>query len=51
MPEEAGEYDIDYYIDHQILPAVENIFEVFGLTKNEILGKVDQQKKLEHFFG
>jgi len=51
LPEEAGEYDIDYYIDHQILPAVENIFEVFGLTKNEILGKVDQQKKLEHFFG
>ena len=46
LPEEKGEYDVDYYINHQILPAVENIFAVFGIEKDELLGG---QKKLGEF--
>jgi DNA polymerase I len=42
------EYDPDYYIDHQVLPAVEKIFEVLGYSKEELKGKV--QTKLEGFF-
>jgi DNA polymerase Pol2 len=42
------EYDADYYIDHQVLPAVEKIFEVLGYSKEELKGKV--QTKLEGFF-
>lgn len=37
MPEEPGEYDIDYYLKNQILPAVENIFEVFDVNVKELL--------------
>jgi len=37
LPDEKGDYDIDYYLNHQILPAVENIFQVFGLDIQEIL--------------
>ena len=33
---ESGDYDIDYYLNHQILPAVENIFQVFGINVKEI---------------
>jgi len=49
LPEETSEkeYDADYYIDHQILPAVENIFEVFGISKEQILSK--EQKRLVEF--
>jgi len=47
LPDEKGEYNIKYYLEHQIIPAVENIFEVFGITKDDILGK--QQKKLGDF--
>ncbi|MBU2616502.1 MAG: hypothetical protein KKB79_00790 [Nanoarchaeota archaeon] len=36
LPEEKGEYDIEYYLDKQILPSVENIFQVFGLNIKEI---------------
>jgi len=45
LPEEKGEYDIEYYLNHQILPAVENIFEVFGVNVKEII-KGSEQKKL-----
>ncbi|PIO08670.1 hypothetical protein COU59_00735, partial [Candidatus Pacearchaeota archaeon CG10_big_fil_rev_8_21_14_0_10_34_12] len=31
LPGEKGDYDIEYYLEHQILPAVENIFHVFGI--------------------
>ena len=41
-------YDAQYYIDHQVLPAVEKIFEVLGYTKDELKGKI--QTKLEGFF-
>lgn len=48
MPDEPGKYDIDYYLNNQILPAVENIFEVFKVDTKELLdGK--KQKKLFEF--
>ncbi|MFH1889636.1 MAG: DNA-directed DNA polymerase [Nanoarchaeota archaeon] len=37
LPGEPGEYDIDYYLEHQILPAVENIFQVFDVNIKEVL--------------
>ncbi|MCX6741996.1 MAG: ribonuclease H-like domain-containing protein [Candidatus Pacearchaeota archaeon] len=47
LPDEEGEYDIAYYLDHQIIPAVENIFQVFSISKEDILGK--KQMKLGEF--
>jgi len=45
LPEEKGEYNIKYYLEHQIIPAVENIFAVFNVEKSELIdGK--KQKKL-----
>jgi len=37
LPEEKGEYDIKYYLEHQIMPAIENIFQVFGLNTKEMI--------------
>ncbi|MDD5700131.1 MAG: DNA-directed DNA polymerase [Candidatus Nanoarchaeia archaeon] len=34
---EEGDYDIEYYLKHQILPAVENIFQIFNFDINTIL--------------
>jgi len=49
LPNEKGDYDIDYYLENQVLPAVENIFQVFGLNIKEIIdGK--KQDKLEKWF-
>ena len=46
--DEKGEYNIKYYLEHQILPAVENIIEVFNINLKEIIdGK--RQKKLGEF--
>ncbi len=50
IPEDCESYDADYYIDHQIVPTVESIFEVVGYTKEEIVASPDQQK-LDTFFG
>ncbi len=36
LPIEKGEYDIEYYLNHQIIPAVENIFQVFNVNIKEI---------------
>ncbi len=48
LPDEKGEYNIKYYLEHQILPAVENILEVFNINIKEIAdGK--RQKKLGEF--
>lgn len=44
LPDEKGEYNIKYYLEHQILPAVENIFEVFGINVKEIASGVSQKK-------
>jgi DNA polymerase elongation subunit (family B) len=37
LPEEKGEYNIDYYLERQILPAVENIFQVFDIDTKEVI--------------
>jgi len=37
MPNEKGEYDIEYYLKNQILPSVENILEVFNVNLEELL--------------
>ncbi len=48
LPNEKGEYNIKYYLGHQIIPAVENIFEVFNINLKEIAeGK--KQMKLGEF--
>ncbi|GIU68294.1 MAG: DNA polymerase [Candidatus Pacearchaeota archaeon] len=48
LPHEKGEYDIKYYLERQILPAVENIFQIFNVEIKEIIeGK--KQKTLREF--
>jgi len=32
-----GDYDIDYYINNQLIPAIYPILEVFGVTSDELL--------------
>ncbi len=51
MPEEVkeGEYDADYYINNQVLPAVEKILEVFGYSSEELAG-AKKQSKLGSYF-
>jgi DNA polymerase, archaea type len=52
LPEEVkeGEYDPDYYINNQIIPAVEKIFDVFNYDSKELSAE-KTQKKLDSFFG
>lgn len=45
LPEENKPYDIDYYLNKQIIPAIENIFEVFGVNVKEVI-EGESQKKL-----
>lgn len=49
LPDEVkeGEYDTEYYLNHQIIPAIENIFAVFGIEKTELTET--KQKKLHDF--
>jgi len=51
IPEEIkeGDYDADYYLHHQVIPAVERIFDVLGYRKEDLLEMKDQTK-LEGFF-
>lgn len=51
MPEEIKdkEYDADYYINNQILPAVENIFAIFKIEDIKNMGKDKTQKSLSEF--
>jgi DNA polymerase elongation subunit (family B) len=51
LPNEVkqSDYDPDYYINNQVVPAVEKIFEVLGYNKEELLQK-EGQKKLAKFF-
>lgn len=51
LPEEVkeGEYDADYYINNQVIPAVERIFNVLGYKKEDLL-EMKEQTKLEGFF-
>jgi len=44
LPNEKVKYDLDYYLNNQILPAVENIFEVFGVNVKEIVDGEKQER-------
>jgi DNA polymerase elongation subunit (family B) len=44
LPDEKGEYNIEYYLNNQILPAVENIFDVFNINVQEISDGTRQKK-------
>ena len=35
--DEKGEYNIEYYLENQVIPAVENIFQVFGINIKEVI--------------
>ncbi|NCN87022.1 hypothetical protein GW932_04250 [archaeon] len=49
LPDEKTKYDIDYYLNKQILPSVENIFQVFKINIKEVVeGK--KQEKLNKWF-
>jgi len=49
LPDETAPYDITYYLEKQILPAVENIFQVFNINlKDMIEGK--KQENLSKWF-
>ena len=52
IAEEAkeGEYDPQYYLDHQLLPAVSSIFAVLGYKEDELFSD-SKQKGLGEFFG
>ncbi|MBI2139638.1 ribonuclease H-like domain-containing protein [Candidatus Woesearchaeota archaeon] len=45
VPEEVSqkEYDAEYYINNQVVPAVEKIFEVLGFTVEELAAQKSQQ--------
>jgi len=36
LPDEKGEYNIEYYLNNQILPAIGNIFDVFGVNIEDV---------------
>jgi len=44
LPDEKAKYDIEYYLNNQILPAVENIFDVFDVSVKEIADGESQKK-------
>ena len=37
LDDEKGEYNIEYYLNNQVIPAVENIFQVFNINLKEII--------------
>ena len=47
IPNDAKDYDKDYYINNQIIPCVEKIFEIKGYTKQDLLSK--EQSKIGDF--
>ena len=51
LPEEVSQkdYDPDYYINNQLVPAVEKIFEVIGYSKEDLIER-KEQNKLQKFF-
>lgn len=44
LPDEKGEYNIEYYLNKQILPAVENILQVFNINIHEMIDGKKQMK-------
>ena len=49
LPSEIGKYDIEYYLEKQILPAVENIFQIFDINIKELMEE-EKQDKLNKWF-
>ena len=51
LPEEVKEnnYDADYYINNQVIPSVERIFNVLGYKKEDLL-EIKEQTKLGGYF-
>ncbi len=47
LPEEDGKYDVNYYLERQILPAVENIFQIFNIDINSVLDRKKQMTLAE----
>ena len=45
----AGEYDAEYYVDHQLIPAVSSIFAVLGYNEEAVF-KESSQTGLGKFF-
>ncbi|MFQ5474904.1 MAG: DNA-directed DNA polymerase [Candidatus Nanoarchaeia archaeon] len=45
-----GEYDADYYLNNQLIPSLEKIFELFGYTREDLLEQ-KAQSKLQSFLG
>ena len=39
---QPGEYDVDYYVHHQLLPAVSSIFAVLGYKEDDLCGESSQ---------
>jgi DNA polymerase elongation subunit (family B) len=48
-PKDAKDYDADYYIHNQVIPSVEKIFEVFGITKEQIVSSAKGQRNIGDF--
>ena len=44
LPDEKGEYNIKYYLERQLLSAVENIFNIFNIEIKEIISGKKQMK-------
>lgn len=44
LPTEKGEYDIEYYLNNQLLPAVENILYVFNINAQDLIQGHTQMK-------
>jgi len=42
IPSEVKEYDAEYYLNHQLLPAVSSILLVLGYSEEDLLGKGKQ---------
>ena len=50
LPHEEGEYNIEYYLERQILPAVENILQVFGIDAKTLINQnTKKQTSLSDF--
>lgn len=49
LPEETQEYDPNYYINNQIIPSVERIFDALGYNVEELL-KDKEQSSLDKYF-
>ena len=45
----VGEYDAEYYVDHQLIPAVSSIFAVLGFNEEEVF-KESSQTGLGKYF-